>query len=79
MKRYHQNRRAEVERLRDEMQVALDGNDMDTLKEKLDALEQAAHTMSEQMYQQQADAGQTSESSAAHDDNVVDADFTEKN
>lgn len=71
--------RAEVERLRDEMQVALDGNDMDTLKEKLDALEQAAHTMSEQMYQQQADAGQTSESSAAHDDNVVDADFTEKN
>ncbi|MEG0415670.1 MAG: molecular chaperone DnaK [Erysipelothrix sp.] len=68
----------EVTKLRDELQAALDANDMDTLKEKLDALEQAAQAMSQAMYEQaaqQGDAGQ----SASQDDTVVDAEFEEKN
>ena len=69
----------EVEKLRDELQKALDENDMETLKTKLDALEQAAHQMAEAMYQQQdqqPDESQTE--TASSDDDVVDADFTEK-
>jgi len=68
------NQKAEVEKLRDELQKAIDENDLDTLKIKLEALEQAAHQMSEAMYQQQAQDGE----SAPVDDDVVDADFTEK-
>lgn len=70
--------KAEVEKLRDELQAALNSNDFESLKEKVDALEQAAQAMAQQMYQQQdAQQGQTQE--APHDENVVDADFTEKN
>ena len=65
----------EVQKLRDELQAALDSNDMDSLKTKLDALEAAAHAMAEQMYQSQGADAQ----GAAHDDNVVDAEFEEKN
>ena len=68
------NQKAEVEKLRDELQKAIDENDLETLKTKLEALEQAAHQMSEAMYQQQAQDGE----SAPVDDDVVDADFTEK-
>ena len=66
------NQKAEVEKLRDELQEAIDKNDTSLLKEKLAALEAAAHAMSQNMYQ---DQGQSSSSN----DDVVDADFTEKN
>ncbi|MDO4500033.1 MAG: molecular chaperone DnaK [Erysipelotrichaceae bacterium] len=66
----------EVEALRDELQKAIDNNDYDTLKTKLDQLEQAAQAMAQAMYQQQqANGGQ----GAANNDDVVDADFTTKN
>ena len=48
---------------------------MEVLKEKLAALEAAAHAMSQSMYQGQ---DQGAEAEPTHDD-VVDADFTEKN
>lgn len=67
--------RKEVEALRDELQTALDNNDTDVLKEKLDALEQAAQAMAQQMYQQQEGASAGTNA----DDDVVDADFEEKN
>lgn len=78
--------KAEVIKLRDEMQEALDNNLLDTLQEKMDALEKAAHHMSEAMYQQQAegahDHSEEHHEEAGHgdhpDDNVVDAEFTEK-
>lgn len=70
--------KAEVERLRDELQEAINNNDIDTLKAKIDALEQAAHQMSEAMYKQQ-DQQQSAEADEPKDDNVVDADFKEKN
>ena len=77
--------KAEVQKLRDELKEALDKNDMASLKTKLDALEQAANTMAQQMYQQgNAGAQPNNNGSAAgsasgkSDDDVVDADFKEK-
>ena len=62
-------------KLRDELKTALDNNDMETLKTKIDQLEQAASMMN-QYAQQQAANNQNSGSS---NDDVVDADYTEKN
>ena len=73
--------KAEVQKLRDELQKAIDDNDMSTLKTKLDALEQAANAMAEHMYQQQTanptDMGSNAANGSTGDDNVVDADFKE--
>ena len=70
-------------KLRDELQAALDANDMAAVKSKLEMLEKAAQMASEQMYQQQAQGQQGGYqggySQPNNDDNVVDADFTEKN
>ena len=74
--------KAEVQKLRDELQSCLDNNDMATLENKLNELEAAAQKMAEAMYQQQnAQSGQTygDPNMGANDDNVVDADFKEKN
>ena len=73
--------KAEVQKLRDELQKAIDDNDMDSLKTKLDALEQAANAMAQQMYQNggAAGAGNAGASAGNAGDDVVDADFTEKN
>ncbi len=69
--------KAEVEKLRDELQTALNDNDIESLREKVTALEQAAQAMAQQMYQQGDAEGATNEE-APQDENVVDADFTEK-
>ena len=69
----------ETMKLRDELQKALDENDMASVKSKLDALEKAAQAASEAMYQQQAQQGAADGSANNNDDNVVDADFKEKN
>ena len=71
--------KAEVQKLRDELQAALDNNDYDNLKYKLDALEQAANQMAQQMYSQagtQQNGYQNPGNNNA--DDVMDADFTEK-
>ena len=77
------NQKAETMKLRDELQAALDANDMAAVKSKLEMLEKAAQMASEQMYQQQAQGQQGGYqggySQPNNDDNVVDADFTEKN
>lgn len=67
----------EVSKLRDELQKALDENNNDLLKEKLDELEKAAQSMAEAMYAQQ-DQQANENPEEPKDDNVVDADFTEK-
>ena len=71
------SQKEEVEKLRDELQKALDENDIETLRSKLDALEAAAHQMAQTMYQQQGQEGEPV-SEAAPEDDIVDADFTEK-
>lgn len=67
----------EVTKLRDELQAAMDNNDFETLKEKLEQLEQAAQAMSQAMYEQQA--GQPEADASSNDETVVDAEFEEKN
>ncbi len=79
-----QQQKDEVKKLRDELQAAIDANDMDSLKTKLDALEAAANQMAQSMYQQNPGAqdfsGQAGGNTSGHqDDDVVDADFSEKN
>ncbi len=75
-----------VKKLRDELQDALDRNDLATLKTKLDELEKAAYNMSQAMYQNAgANAGAGNASSQGFNyqsgnqgDDVMDADFSEK-
>lgn len=67
----------ETQKLRDDLQKSLDENDMDAVKEKLEALEKAAQAASAQMYQQQS-ADPNAGAGANNDDNVVDAEFEEK-
>ena len=62
-------------KLRDELKTALDNNDMETLKTKIDQLEQAASMMNQYAQQQQAN----NQKSGSSNDDVVDADYTEKN
>ena len=70
--------KAETEKLRDELQEALDSENYDALKEKLDALEQAAQMMAEQMYANQ-EQPEDMNAQTSQDDDVVDAEFEEKN
>lgn len=66
-------------KLKEELKVALDNNDMDTLEAKMSELEQMAQQMAAYGYQQQAGAGEGATNSAPQDDDtVVDADFEEK-
>lgn len=74
------NIKAEAKKIRDEMKEALDKNDIATLKSKIDELERQA-AYAQQAAQQQTQAQhqpEASSSSEKKDDNVVDADFTEK-
>ncbi|MDO4193651.1 MAG: Hsp70 family protein, partial [Erysipelotrichaceae bacterium] len=75
-----QQQKDEVRKLRDELQKAIDDNDMDGLKTKLDALEKAANEMAQQMYSNpNAGAGnQGGYTDSNPNDNVFDADYTEK-
>ena len=74
------NVKAEAKKIRDEMKEALDKNDIATLKSKIDELErQAAYAQKAAQQQTQAQPQpEASSSSEKKDDNVVDADFTEK-
>ena len=72
----------QTQKLRDELKTALDNNDIETLKNRLNELEQAAAFMQ----QQQAAGANPSANGASSDngtagsnpDDVVDADFTKK-
>ena len=69
----------QTEKLRDELQTALDNNDYDTLRAKIGELEKAAEFMASQQGGTGAyGAGSTGEETK-NDDDVVDADFTDKN
>ncbi len=77
-----EDQKKQVKELRDELQKALDENDYDKLKTKLDELEKAAQAMSEAMYQQQASQANANaggdNNSTNNNDDVVDADFKAK-
>lgn len=69
----------QTEKLRNELKEALDKNDIETLKNKMNELEQAVAMA--QQYQQQASAGAsegtTSSETNNNNDDVIDADFKE--
>ena len=76
------NQKAQATALRDELKKALDANDMATLEAKMSELEQVAQQMAAYQYQQSQQGGNPTgdaSNSATQDDDVVDADFTEKN
>ena len=68
----------ETQKLRDELQEALDNENYEELKEKLDALEAAAQMMAEQMYAQQDPSVNPEDIHVDEDDDIIDAEFTEK-
>ncbi|WP_301007161.1 molecular chaperone DnaK [Faecalibaculum rodentium] len=69
----------QVEDLRADLQKSLDENDLAAVQSKLDALEKAAQAMSASMYQNAQGAAQEQPASEKKDDDdVVDAEFTEK-
>ena len=75
----NEQQKTETKKIRDELKEALDKNDIETLKNKMSQLEQAA-AMAQQYQQQAASQGA---STGAQDtnttaDDVVDADFTDK-
>ncbi len=79
------DQKKQAESLRDELKKALDANDIATLESRMNELEQMAQQMASYQYQnaQGANAGanagaNTNSSSNNNDDDVVDADYTEK-
>ena len=74
------NQKTQATALRDELKKALDDNDMATLETKMTELEQVAQQMAAYQYQQGQGANPTGDTqTASNNDDVVDADFTEKN
>lgn len=65
----------ETQKLRDELQKAIDENNIDEIRSKLELLEQAAQMASASMYQQNQEG---SENTQPQNDDVVDATFEEK-
>lgn len=77
-----ENEKAELTKTRDDLQKALDENNMSEVQSKLNALEKAAQMAAQAMNQQQANpnAGQsdTTNNNNSGNDDVVDGEFTEK-
>lgn len=77
------NQKEQTQKLRDELKEALDKNDIATLKDKMSQLEQAAaYAQQYQQQQGQPGAGSDTQSSStdtnSSNDDVIDADFTDK-
>ncbi|MFA5283253.1 MAG: molecular chaperone DnaK [Bacilli bacterium] len=79
--------KAEVQKLRDELKTALDNNDLSTLRNKMDELEKAAAMMQQGAGSGNPNAGPKAQApnseenvdeSTKKDDDVIDADFTDK-
>ena len=69
------SQKEQTQKLRDELKTALDNGDMETLKKRINELEQAAAYMQ----QAQAQQGPAQEQPAgSNPDDVVDADYTKK-
>ncbi|MFD1018812.1 molecular chaperone DnaK [Thalassobacillus hwangdonensis] len=71
-----------AEAAKDELKEVLEGEDLDKIKEKKEALEEIVQQLSVKLYeqaQQQAQAQQGAEGDQGSDDDVVDADYEEVN
>lgn len=74
------SQKEQTQKLRDELKNALDNNDIDTLRSKMNELEQAAAMAAQYQNAQASQGGGNSQetSSNNNDDDVIDADFKEK-
>ena len=70
------NQKEQTQKLRDELKTALDNNDMETLKKRINELEQAAAYMQQAQAAQGNPAGE--QPAGSNPDDVVDADYTKK-
>ncbi len=68
----------ELKAKRDELQKALDENDMDKVESIMSVLEKAAQAASQAMYQQANQPNNEQPKNDNNNDDVVDAEFTEK-
>ena len=68
----------QTQKLRDELKTALDNNDIETLKKRISELEQAAAYMANAQAGKGQQAGQEG-TPGSNPDDVVDADFSDKN
>ena len=73
------DQKTQAESLRDDLKKALDTNDMATLEARMSELEQMAQQMASYQYQQNTQSGTDNAASGNANDDVVDADYTEKN
>jgi len=71
--------RSRIESAVADLKDALKSDDKDRIETKSKALAEASASMAQKAYEQAADTGDDSESSAAGDDGVVDAEFEEVN
>lgn len=75
-----EDEKANINAAKEELKKAIENEDMDEMKTKMKALDEAMHKVSEKIYQQaQAQSQQSTEqsSSDSNDEDVVDAEFTE--
>ena len=68
----------QTQKLRDELKQALDNNDYETLRNKMNELEQAAAMAQQYQGQQNQNNDTSSETNNNNNDDVIDADFKEK-
>ncbi len=74
-----EDEKKKAEDLKEELKQALEGDDLDAIKEKKEALEQEVQNLSVKLYEQAAQQAQQADQDAgqSEDDNVVDADYEE--
>ena len=75
--------KAEAEAKKDDLKKAIEGGNLEEIKDKMKALESSLHAMSEKLYQQAAQAQQAQQGAQGGtqqaDDGVVDADYKDVN
>ena len=72
------SQKEQTQKLRDELKTALDNNDIETLKKRISELEQAAAYMQQAQANQGAQPG-AEQAAGTNPDDVVDADYSDKN
>ena len=76
----NQQQKDELTKIRDDAQAAIQNDNIDKLREIVGRLEDAANAAQSAQYSQQANSAETGNSKASddNDQDVVDADFTDK-
>lgn len=77
-----ESEKTKAEDAKEELKKALEGDDIEDIRTKKDALEEIVQQLSVKMYEQAAQAQQGAESAEGQgnsDDDVVDAEYTEVN